>query len=378
MTARLSAVLRDERGTALVLNLFALALFVSLAAIVYAGARSQVKTAVWVERQAQAQALAEAGLEDAMHNLYVNATWRTGFNQKALGDGYYTVTLTTGTPTRITSTGYSASMFLVGRAVRSVGATATYTTGNCPYAVIGNSISLDGKVDAYDPISYLTPCTTCFTAGANIWSNGGINVSGGASCPPTRIRGVAYNGGGGSYSGQTACAESGVINSTTSVALPNLTAGSSLGQLQISANSTFTLTAGNYTYSNIKFQGSNGVLLADTSSGTVTLQFTGNLQTGTNCMFNNTSKIPSRFHIVDVSGNSGHQSTLDCAGPIYGYIEGNVNRFNVAQEVYGHVCGGTVNITSTTGHIGLIHYDLGGGMVSHVSAGSWQEGFTRQ
>ena len=117
-------LLRNSRGSALVLNLIALAVFSLLSVLVYRTVRFQVREAVYQERLAQAHYISESGLEDALHSLYQDANWRTGFSQKAFAGGYYTVTLSTGTPPVITATGYSADIALFGRAVKTVSATA--------------------------------------------------------------------------------------------------------------------------------------------------------------------------------------------------------------------------------------------------------------
>ena len=41
----------------------------------------------------QALFIAEAGIEDALHELKLNSNWRTGFNQKSLANGFYTVSV---------------------------------------------------------------------------------------------------------------------------------------------------------------------------------------------------------------------------------------------------------------------------------------------
>ena len=74
-------------GSTLVLNVLVMTVFAMTAVIVYASARSQVHSVVHDARQAQAQAIAEAGLEDAMHGVYLNPLWRGGFNQKAFAGG---------------------------------------------------------------------------------------------------------------------------------------------------------------------------------------------------------------------------------------------------------------------------------------------------
>lgn len=379
------ALLR-RRGSSLVLNLFALALFASLAVIVAAGTKSQIKATIFVERQAQAQAIAEAGLEDARHSLAINSSWRTGFTAKSFAGGTYTVTLTTGNSTTITSTGYSASMLLIGAAVKTVSMVATSTiTAGCPYALqANNSMTISGKVDAYDPTSSLTPCSTCFIAGADVWNNTNIDMSGGATCPPVRIRGVAYMGGSGTLS-SAACAESGTSSTAGTLTIaPSTCSGctTSIDLSNVPANSTITLTAGSYVTTGgggkIKLN-AGSVLNVNTSSGAVKIAFNGNVDTAATSQINNTTKIPSRLQFIDTGlTGAGHTVALKCATPLHAYLESNNAQFTIAQEVYGHFCGNRVNLSSTTGAVGLVHYDLGSGGVATVNSGSYQESYKRQ
>ena len=70
----------NSRGSTLVLNLLVMAVFAMMSVIVYKSAKAMVGEAVYYERSAQALAIAEAGVEDALHSLYSTSTWRTGFN----------------------------------------------------------------------------------------------------------------------------------------------------------------------------------------------------------------------------------------------------------------------------------------------------------
>lgn len=377
MILRLARRLRGRSGTALVLNLFAMVLFASLATVVFVGVRSQIKTTLYVERQAQAQAISEAGLEMAMNKIYSNSAWVTGFSGVSFASGTYTVTVTSGTSITVSATGYSSSLALTGAAVRTVKSVMTTTAGACPYAVMADDLVVQGKIDAYDATVTLTPCSTCFTAGANTWSNSGLRLDTGAACPPTRLRGIGYIGGSHSLTGGSSnCAESGVVTSTQTATLPNYS-GASGSNLTVTSGSPLTLYPGTYNYNKITIN-SGGILTADTSTGTIYINYNSNFNLNSGCQLNNTSKIPSRLHVTDVSGNSGHTIDAACSTPLYAYVEGNVNRFTLEQEVYGHFCGGSVTISSTTGAIGLVHYDIGGGAITHVTPSSWQESYKRQ
>jgi hypothetical protein len=63
-------------------------------------------------RLAEALVLAEAGLNDAIAELYADRTWKDGFSNKSFNGGTYTVTLdnTTLAVTATTSQGYTATI----------------------------------------------------------------------------------------------------------------------------------------------------------------------------------------------------------------------------------------------------------------------------
>lgn len=367
-----------ERGAALVLNLMAVACFALLAAAVYASSSALARSTGNDQRQAEALAAAEAGLEDAMQTLYRNSEWRVGFSSKTFGKGYYTVSLTNATPPYITSTGWSRSVPFYGRAARSVMTQVQFVTGACPYGIFAESVEIEGKVDAYDYQVSLTPCSTCFISGGDVWANTSLKISGTQPCPPARLRGLAGIGGGNSLSfggaGSASCVEQGVVSTTQTYDLPDWTGGGN-DNLSVAANSTTTLTAGTYDLNRVTV---NGTLILDTSTGAVTINFKNNfVANGTACAIRNTSKMPSRLHIIDASGNGGHQILLQCKEPLHAYLEGNTNRFQIAQEVYGHYCGKSVYISSATGAVGQVHYDLGGGAVSKVSLRKDTTGWTQ-
>lgn len=387
---------RGKDGSTLVLNVLIMTVFAMTAVIVYASAKSQVKAVVYDAREAQAQAIAEAGLEDAMHEIYMNPLWRTGFVQKPFGAGYYTVSLSSADPPYILSTGYSSPLLLTGRAVRTVGALVEYTVGSCPYAVMaagtgGAAVVIDGKVDAYDITTTLTPSATEFTTGANIRSNKEVSV-GGAACPPARVLGdVIHVTGGPSAS----CVSGSITATTTTVTVADFPAPStndnltgitpssaySAGaaqKLDVNAGQTVTLSTGVYVFKQINIA-STGVLNVLTSSGTVEVYLKNNFNANSGCQINNVSKIPSRFHFYGING--GNVIRLNCSTPMHAYLEGSQSNFQLAQEMYGHFCSDKVDISSATGAVGLLHYDLGGGgLIDHVkvAAGTWTESFARQ
>lgn len=390
---------RGRDGSTLVLNVLIMAVFAMTAVIVYASARSQVHAVVHDAREAQAQAIAEAGLEDAMHGVYMNPMWRTGFVQKPFAGGYYTVTLSSADPPFIVSTGYSAPLLLTGRAVKTVSAQIEFAAGACPYAVMaagngGGGVVIDGKADAYDITATLTPSTTEFTDGATVRSNNTV-VVGGLACPPAHVLGdVTHVSGGPS----PACVTGSITATTTTLNVAdypepavndNLTginpssaySGGMAQKLDVNAGQTVTLGTGTFVFKQINIAGT-GILNVDTSSGAVTIYLKNNLNATAGCQINNLSKIPSRFRFLGING--GNFVRLRCATPLHAYLEGNQANFELAQELYGHFCSNRVEISSATGAVGMLHYDLGGGgLVDHVRwttgvNGSWTESYTRQ
>jgi hypothetical protein len=88
--------------------------------------RTQVRESVWTLRQAQARAIAETGLDDALYRLSRDTTWREGAANRPCGGGSYTVTVSTDEPPWIEATGYSEPIVLLGPAVITVRAKAEY------------------------------------------------------------------------------------------------------------------------------------------------------------------------------------------------------------------------------------------------------------
>ena len=87
---------------------------------------------------AKAQAIAEAGLNDAFSELRVDSSWNSGFSNKVFDDGSYTVTVSGTLPNLIvTSTGTSAQGF-----VARVGAYITVGTIS-PYIIRVDSLRIN-------------------------------------------------------------------------------------------------------------------------------------------------------------------------------------------------------------------------------------------
>lgn len=387
---------RGRAGSTLILNFLVMTVFAMTAVVVYAAAKSQIRAVVHDAREAEAQAIAEGGLEDALHGLYLDPQWRAGYAAKPFADGFYTVTLTTAASPVIASTGYSSSLLLLGRAVKTVTATAVIVSSGAPgKAIVANGLSIVGNVDAYNPSVSLTPSSASFTSGAVIWSNGGIDTNR-AACPPIHVLGDA------SYfttAPGAACVSGGIDHSTYTIALTGVPCGNcqtvnnnlagispssaynvSAMKLTVSAGQTVTLSSGTYFFTQVFING-NGILNVDTTTGPVKIFYNNKWQESSSCAVNNLSKIPSRLLISDIAVSS-HKVDLSCPAPLHAYMEGGTTHFTLHSptEVYGHIFADIVTIDDGA----KLHFDLGAGVtVSHVAwttgaAGSWAESYQRQ
>ena len=398
---------RGARGSTLVLNLLVMGVFAATSVIVYKAAKTMVMEAVYFERSAQAQAIAESGVEDALHSLYSTSSWRTGFYQKSLGGGYYTVSVTSASAIslNVTSTGYSAP-FLLGRAVKSVGLTVQFVSSTTPTtAVLSSNLVVNGTVDAYDPRVNLSPSTGSFVDGGTVWAD---NVTTGGSCASVRIKAsvIVYNAappavasGNSPGSGCVNTPTDTISSTNTIVNLPyhlcnaackavaavnNATipatyrSGSALAEtLTITSAQTLSLSSGTYYFKQVFI---DGTLNLNTSSGPVTIYYTNQWRETSPCAVNNISKWPSDLLIADVGG--GHTVTLNCTAPHHAYMEGSSNHFTVSSgaELYGHFSGADATIDSG----GKLHVDLSEGVsATHLtwttgSSGSWSESYKRQ
>jgi len=415
------SVLASKAGSNLVLNVFIMAIFALMAAIVYKGAKSMVSEAVYYERSTQAFTIAEAGFEDALHSLYSTSTWRTGFSQKAFAGGYYTVTVTTQSATQlaVVSTGYSPSFLFLGRAVKTVGASVVFTsTAAQTNAVVGTNISVYGTVDAYDPRVSLTP--TSFSDGAVIWGTkvmSGDNTTGTANyngtCSVVRLYGsvlyqttapdatcvppadtITSTTNAPSFSAHTcdaACQASALINDAyLNVLNPTTTpyTGGGSNKLTVAANTNVKMSSGTYYFKDVSV---TGTLSIDTSSGSVTIYYTNSWSEASHCatigacaVVNNTST-PSKLLITDLtSGNTF--ANFESSVPLHAYLEGTSNTFKVGSAqsapavLYGHVSASSVIVYDGA----KLHFDVSqGAPATHVAwttgaSGSWTESYQRQ
>lgn len=117
----------NNRGTALIVTVFIVALLAAIVTGMLQINTEEVRIMQNHIRAAEALAVAEAGLEDAFAQLRTNSNWNTGFDNKSFVSGRYTVTVNGG---RITSVATSSQ-----GQVAKVQATVTVAGGRSPYVV---------------------------------------------------------------------------------------------------------------------------------------------------------------------------------------------------------------------------------------------------
>lgn len=184
--------MRAGRGAALPAAVLAVLAFAVVIAGSYGLMRVQVRETSYQVRQAQAQAIAEAGLEDALNKVMLASNWKTGYPQKNFAGGYYTVSVSTDLAPWITSTGYSASIPIMGRAARTVKAQALFdglfNFANSTFTVNWRMMGFDSSVDRTPTCRITTtiPGSGC-VFGAHVAANATVATSGSA----LRIQGDA-------------------------------------------------------------------------------------------------------------------------------------------------------------------------------------------
>jgi len=365
---------RNCSGTSLIISLLALVVFATLSVMVYKITRTLIYESLYQKRLAQAQSIAEAGLEDALHSLSLNSSWRSGFSSKTFADGYYTVTLSTNSPPIVTSIGSSAPIAVFGRARVQIQAQSEITAGSaplCPNLAASSQISILASADAYD--SSVNPNPTTFGFGANMCSNkkiqplGTITINGNVyyGSPPAPSPSVVLGTINASTITWTVPAHDGssyVSSNSNLTGMSPLTyynAGSKT--LIIPSGKSVTLQPGIYYLTQMTIS-SGSTLIANTSAGTVTIYLQGDCTiSGT---VTNSSFIPSRFAIF--TQGSSNVSLQGSSGNFYGIVEGDGASISTSMTVFGKLAGSSLNID------GLLHYDIETSTQSSTTHVTWQ------
>ncbi len=358
------------RGSGLVLALIAIAVASVIGLGIHALAKGLARQSVYAMRQAQAQALAESGVEDALLQLALNPFWRDGFTSKPAASGSYTVTLTTGTPTTIVAKGYAASLPMFGSAAVTARCQATLlrnrVTGRG--GLRANTWTVNGLIDAYDSSVNVNPLL--FGNGANLWSNGTLVTQAGAM----RINGDAYYFLGSAPASITVAGT--IYHTTSTVALPfhdgsayqnsndnSLIPGNlynpSGKEISVPASQSGTLPPGTYYFNKLSVQ---GTLNLDTSTGTVTIYLAGPMNLAAPGAINNLSKIPSRV-LIYVQGNQS--VSLAGVAPLHAYVEAPAASVDLGGILYGNLVANVVTVETGA----WLHFDT---QFAEVGRAVWQ------
>jgi len=338
---------------------------------IYKLAKTLVYESVYQEHLAQSHAIAEAGLEDALHQLYLSPSWTAGFQNKPFAKGSYTVSIVGGASPVITSTGYSPPIPFLGTARTTVQATAQFTYGAnvCPNLSGVSKAFLQGVVDSYS--SSVNPNPATFNYGGNLCSNSNVQIQssaadyvngdvyyGTAPAPPaSQVRGTLYP--------STLTFVVPFYNGSSYVSTnSNLTGISPIsyysgGQLTVPSGATVTMQPGNYYLSGLTIN-SGGTVVANNTSGAVIIYLNGSMNL--NGTFTNKTLIPSQLAIYTQGSDSINLQAT--SGSFYGVVEGPGATIFTSQVVYGRLAGASLNLTAN------LHYDLqtagSGSTVTHV------------
>ena len=105
--------MKTRKGSVILIAVFAIALLATLVMGILQMNTEEIQLMVNHINSAEAQAIAEAGLNDAFYELRDDSSWTTGFTNKSFSGGTYTVTVS-GTLPNLTleSTGTSSKSFV--------------------------------------------------------------------------------------------------------------------------------------------------------------------------------------------------------------------------------------------------------------------------
>jgi hypothetical protein len=377
----------NERGSSMVLAILIMGILVItvLSTTLLLGA--QKKEAAYHQRLLQAEQFAESGLQDALITLQSSSTWRAGFSQKAIKNGYYDVTLSTNSRPTITVSGYGASIAYVRRPFRTFSVKVdALPIPQAMYAAQGggpgNPLTLQNGAVINSYNSDITPTPAVFGSNAVIWSNQKVQLQGSG----TQVFGTCY------YAGNPPPSTPGCLsvpakstytlsipaisynnypneNDDLTGLIPNTYYNPGNKQLNIPGGQSAVIQSGVYYFKGITIAGGGTLTVSITNGPVVIYDDTGNINI--NGAFVNPSLYPGNL-VIYGSGAVNINVTLNSTQKFYGVFYGNtLNTVNIASEMFGAVAGQALTIQ--TG--GLLHQDLSlqrGPFASvRVYSGSW-------
>ncbi len=374
-----------------------------LGSILFAAALSYVDLMVGQARiirgsqnQLEAQAAAEAGLEDVAWECSYNGQlflsgngWTTSGSDKTK-----TVTWTNTSGTSVGSytttvsdwSGNNPSVTVVGTSSSSGASTSsTMKALLAPRPMFNDSITAAGTItlggnaytDSYNSSSGAYGGSNRATSGStstNSTSTGAISLSGNA-----QVKGNAGVGTGGTvtvanHASVLGSTTTGVANTIASNTVPSgLSALSSSGTIALTGSTTQTLTAGSYKYTSISTSGSSNLRI----SGNVTLYLTG------------TSSI-ANSGTSGITINSGSSLTVYFDGSISvsgnGFVNNNGSANPTTFQMYGTSTATSITISGNGNTSGVIsapnanivvsgNGDIYGSVIANSFTGSGNGGF---
>lgn len=356
-----------QQGSALILSLITLALTSLLAVSGYRIMKVVLFESVMQERLAQAQFIAEAGIEDALLQLYLNPDWRAGFNKKPFGGGNYTVTLTSDSSPWIESRAASASLSFLGPVYARVRVQAEVAedeekSDDCQ-TMADHHLEINGTMNAYDSSLSVNP--GAFTFGGRLCSNQRVIVDTGSGI---RVRAdVEYFQGPapsastieGTITRSTFTRAVSVVNGNayalvnSNLTISPISAYNILSRrLTVNSGQTVTMRAGTYYLNDMTI---NGTLNVDTSGGPVTIYLVGFLTVSTSGRILNSGRVPSQLRIY--SQVSEAIDLRSHTSDVHAVIHAPLADVTVRRELFGNIICDRLYVTST----GALHYDVRAG-----------------
>lgn len=377
---------QGQRGMAMLMTLAILVVVSALAGTTVLTLRSLMRDSVYQKRLLQAQAIADAGSQDAMRQLVSSGTWRTGFSQKPFAGGYYTVSLSTHTRPWITATGYSPTLALLGRAVRTVKFKANVLpVTRKPYALIcRKKITTEAlaTVDSYNSETATDP--VLFSTSAVVWTNQDVGLALGSvisgnlfyfsgSAPPAgTVLGTVTKS---TYT-QTLLyfSGSGYVNDNDNLTglQPQTYYNPGNKDLHVTAGSTATIKTGVYYFNRVDIDGRLDVKI---TNGPVVIFFDANLTVTSGGVLNNPTHIPGNLLMYAQTVNT---IAVDSTTPIYAVIEARTADLTLNSAFYGGISGDTCVLEAGA----RLHQDLSMQRPQintvRVTPGTWTSTYAKQ
>jgi len=409
-----SGIAREPRGAALVITMLVMAVLLLAGTTFMTISSTESRIALNEQVSTQAMSLAEAGLHRALAKLNDPTTYPSysGETNTSLGNGTFTVTVSTPTPqfcpgsTReVVVTGSvpvrgSSAKAQIAATVDKIGTLFRYgafatvpntivQSSTSAFFVDGNSdrtenelwVAGDGQVDSFDSSYGVYDATTNRTAVGRIGGNGDVRLDANVQVSGSVRAGDAVN----KDSTATVSGEQttglGAVATSPGDQFPLITPpGTPTGALSRTGSST--IDPGTYYYTSLTL-GDSSSLVPSNNSGPVTIYVTGNVTIGDSVTLGS----PGTNLRIIMKSDASLQSTASTDMAVfdakkkftfYGGLYGRNANIRVGDEskIYGSIIGRTVHLRSKT----QLHYDqammfsqICGAAKYAIRPGSWRE-----